>query len=67
MADRAVAVALVILGVGTFAYLWWRWRTTTLTRDCRWREDRAEGGWRCAFCGARAAKGPPRVCLKDQE
>ncbi|MDU8944588.1 hypothetical protein [Ovoidimarina sediminis] len=56
---------LLLLLVGVLAYLWWRWRRTTLTRACRWREDRRRGIWRCAFCGAEVAEGPPRVCLKD--
>jgi len=49
-----MAVLIVVLAVGVFAFLWWRWRTTTLTRECRWRLDRSEGSghWRCAACGA---------------
>lgn len=60
-----MVVLLVFLGVGVFAYLWWRWRMTTLTRDCRWREDRTAGGWRCAYCGATQTEAAePRHCLR---
>ena len=58
---------LLILALGTLAYLYWRWRTTTLTRDCRWRMHRAEKLWRCAFCGAESPVDtltPPKVCLR---
>ena len=57
----------LLLLVGTFAYLWWKWRYTTLTRLCRWREDRAAGDWHCAACGARTTTGDgksPRHCLR---
>jgi hypothetical protein len=58
---------LLVLLVGVLAYLYWHRRATTLTRDCRWREDRAAGVWRCAFCGAETVQdGPPRACLRDQ-
>ena len=58
---------LVILLVGTLAYLWWKRRTTTLTRLCRWREDKAEDDWRCASCGARTrSDGAPSACLREQ-
>ncbi|MFV0515173.1 MAG: hypothetical protein ACK5MY_16315 [Jhaorihella sp.] len=60
-------VLLIILALGVFAYLYWRHRSTTLTRDCRWREDRRNGIWRCAFCGAQTpgAKAP-LVCLRPR-
>jgi hypothetical protein len=66
-----VVPLLILLGIGVFAYLWWRWRTTTLTRECRWREDRAAGPghWRCAACGAETVAEPgqePRECLKPR-
>lgn len=59
----------LLLALGTFAYLWWKWRFTTLTRLCRWREDRAAGDWHCAACGARSSGGAgkaPRQCLRDR-
>ncbi|MBT8156072.1 hypothetical protein KMP13_19855 [Epibacterium ulvae] len=46
-------VILTILLLGVFAYLYWKRKTTTLTRNCRWRENRRAGHWDCAFCGAR--------------
>ncbi|MDF0602272.1 hypothetical protein P1J78_16145 [Psychromarinibacter sp. C21-152] len=60
-------VVFVLLAVGTFAYLWWKWHRTTLTRDCRWRLDKAAGEWRCAFCGARTrteSGRTPRHCAR---
>jgi hypothetical protein len=61
-------VLLLVLGVAVFGYFWWRWRFTTLTRECRWRQARAARLWRCAFCGAeQRSEGPPRTCLKDQQ
>jgi hypothetical protein len=66
-----VPVLLLVLLLGTLAWLWWRWRTTTLTRDCRWRLDRAAGPghWRCAACGAETDLAPgrePRDCLRPR-
>ncbi len=57
---------LIILLVGSLIYLWWKWRFTTLTRLCRWREDRAAGDWYCAACGARTKTdgSAPRICLR---
>ncbi|KFI33365.1 hypothetical protein CG51_13795 [Haematobacter missouriensis] len=54
--------------------LWWSRRGSTLTRDCRWREDRAhatatERVFRCAACGAETrvpAGREPRDCLRAQ-
>lgn len=61
-------ILLLILLVGVFAYLWWQRRTTTLTRDCRWWQDRTSGSWHCAFCGAELAQEKaPTVCLKGQQ
>lgn len=56
-------VLLLLLALGVIAYLYWRRRTTSLTRNCRWRFSRARGGWQCAYCGG-AAPGadPPRHC-----
>ncbi len=61
---------VILLAVIALAVMFWRYRTTGLTRNCRWRENRAAGEWRCAFCGAvtRTADGePPVVCLQGQE
>ena len=62
-----VILALLLLA-GTLAYLWWMRRTTSLTRLCRWRQDRAAGDWVCAACGSRTrTEGgeAPKVCLRD--
>ncbi len=59
---------LILLAAGVFGYLWWKYRYTTLTRLCLWREDRAAGDWRCASCGARCQPKPgqgPRHCLRN--
>lgn len=54
--------------LGTLGYLWWKYRVSGLTRNCRWREDRSAGDWVCAYCGARAAGAggkPPRLCRAE--
>ncbi len=64
-----MAPLLLILALGVFAYLWWKWRFTSLTRDCRWRQDRAAGDWVCAACDARTTTEngrAPRVCLRKR-
>lgn len=61
-------VLILILLIGVVAYFVWRHYRTSLTRDCRWRLDRARGAWRCAACGAElpeTGKGAPRICLKN--
>lgn len=58
---------LVVLLFGVLAYSWWKWRHTTLTAMCRWRQDRTAGDWVCAACGARTeTRGGkhPTVCLR---
>ncbi|WP_128253444.1 hypothetical protein [Falsirhodobacter deserti] len=66
---------LLILGLIAFFVLSWLWhRSRTLTRDCRWREDRSrapEGRsfFRCASCGAETdlPRGKqPKHCLRQQ-
>ena len=42
----------LLLAIAVFLYLWLSRRGSTLTRQCLWRESRAEGIWRCAACGA---------------
>jgi len=66
-----VPVLLLILLLGVLAFLWWRWRTATLTRECRWRLDRTggPGHWHCASCGAETDLPPgdePRQCLRPR-
>ncbi|WP_434613751.1 zinc finger domain-containing protein [Tabrizicola sp. M-4] len=62
-----ILVPLLLLAV--LAALWWQRRGSTLTRDCRWRLDRAAGAevWRCAVCGA-VTEGArsPRHCLRER-
>lgn len=56
---------LLALLIGTLAWLWWHRRTTSLTRNCRWRQDRAAGVWRCRYCGGVIeGKTEPVVCLR---
>ena len=60
-------VLLLILLVSVLLFLWLTRRGTTLTRLCRWREDRSLGQWRCAACGALCqvpAGKTPRHCLR---
>ncbi|MFO1203118.1 MAG: hypothetical protein U1E58_10845 [Tabrizicola sp.] len=59
---------LLVLAVGVYLFLWYQWRTTTLTRDCRWRLDRsvAPDYRRCAVCGAEARGREPRDCLRKR-
>ena len=58
-------VLLILLALGVLGYLYWRRATTTLTRDCRWRQDKARDGWRCAFCGAeKPGSDEPKDCLR---
>jgi hypothetical protein len=58
---------LLALLIGTLAWLWWHRRTTTLTRNCRWRQDKAAGVWRCRFCGGEVEgeKAPVR-CVRSE-
>ncbi|XDA97769.1 hypothetical protein AB1M95_16895 [Sulfitobacter sp. LCG007] len=65
-------VLMILLLAGVLSYLYWRRRTTSLTRDCRWRADRLRDGeeghfYRCAACGAeiRVTRDAPRVCLRE--
>ncbi|HCE69913.1 MAG TPA: hypothetical protein DET67_01175 [Ruegeria sp.] len=60
-------VLLLILALGVFAYFFWRARSTTLSRNCRWRLDRRRGDWACAYCGGRMAgpvDKPPTCCVQ---
>ncbi|MTI03077.1 hypothetical protein E1297_44435 [Roseibium sp. RKSG952] len=59
---------LLLLAAGVFAYFFWRSRTSSLTRDCRWRQHRKEGSWMCAYCGAVShSDTEPTSCLKGQQ
>ena len=58
---------LLALVLGVFVYFVWRAKTSSLTRDCRWRQNRSDGLWRCAYCGAeKAGEDMPRQCLRGQ-
>ncbi len=57
-------IFLILLLLGVLAYLYWQHKTTTLTRECRWRRT-AQGAWRCVACGAEMeSEDSPVVCLR---
>lgn len=61
-------ILLILLGLAVLFYLWWERRSSSLGRDCRWRECRREGLWRCAACGAEwRGAGQPRHCLRGPQ
>ncbi|KAE9632700.1 hypothetical protein [Parasedimentitalea maritima] len=61
-------ILLLLLLAGVLGYFVWRHKTSTLTRNCRWRQDKRMGEWRCTFCGARdPGEDSPRECLRDQQ
>ncbi|WP_271948413.1 hypothetical protein [Ruegeria faecimaris] len=58
-------VFLLLLAAAVFAYFLWRARTSSLTRECRWRQHRKEGQWVCSFCCAQTdGAESPKQCLK---
>lgn len=62
-------ILLILLLIAVLAYMWLSRRNSSLTRACRWREDRRAGPgvWRCAACGATCTLAPrqqPRACLR---
>jgi len=58
-------ILLILLALGVLTFLWYRRRTTALTRDCRWRMDKTQSQWRCAFCGAeQSGLSEPKTCLR---
>ena len=58
-------VLLLILLLSVLAYLWITRRNSTLTRACRWRQERAAGQWRCVSCGAVVTGAvEPTSCLR---
>ncbi|OIQ31181.1 MAG: hypothetical protein BM562_08950 [Alphaproteobacteria bacterium MedPE-SWcel] len=59
-------VFLILLLLGTLGYMFWRRKTTSLTRECRWRKDGRAGQWRCAYCGAvDSGEGSPTQCRRN--
>ena len=62
-------ILVLVLVLSVLLYLWFARRGSTLTRQCRWRQDRRAGPemWRCATCGAVTAVAggkAPRQCLR---
>lgn len=55
---------LLALLIGVFLYAWLSRRNSTLTRACRWRQERSAGQWRCAACGAVVTGEEPRDCFR---
>ncbi|OIQ45084.1 MAG: hypothetical protein BM558_05315 [Roseobacter sp. MedPE-SW] len=61
-------ILLLLLITGVFAYFIYRRKTTTLTRDCRWRQERSRNQWRCNSCGAvQSGTADPRDCLRGRQ
>lgn len=65
-------IILMIGLIGFFLGAWFLRRKSTLTRSCRWREDRrsGRGHFRCAFCGVECKLLPgkePRQCLRPAQ
>lgn len=61
-------ILLVFLLAGVVAYFVWRSRTSTLTRQCRWRADRTVSAnyYHCLACGGEIKTGDgraPRTCM----
>ncbi len=57
----------LLLVAGVFGFLWYQRRTTTLTRNCRWRLGKVGAIWRCAYCGAtQPGLDEPKDCLRKQ-
>jgi hypothetical protein len=60
-------IPVLILLAGVLAYFLWRRKTTSLTRNCRWRQERAQAQWRCHYCGAVApGAAMPTTCGNPQ-
>lgn len=60
-------VLILLLLVGVFGYFVWRRKTSTLTRHCRWRQQRSKGQWHCQNCGAlQLGLAEPRDCLRGK-
>jgi hypothetical protein len=58
---------LLILLAGVMAYFVWRSRTSSLSRNCRWRQQKAQDRWQCLYCGAlQEGGGTPRACRNPQ-
>jgi hypothetical protein len=49
-------VLLLILFIGVMLYFYWRHKSSALSRNCRWREDRSKDrdgqrSYNCTYCG----------------
>ena len=68
--ESLMPILIILLLIAVFAYMAYARRGSTLTRECRWRQDRSIGPqhWRCASCGAQceSPKASPRHCLRDK-
>ncbi|RGP36767.1 hypothetical protein D1012_14060 [Pseudotabrizicola alkalilacus] len=61
-------VLLLLLLLSVLIYMWIARRNSTLTRACRWRQERSAGQWRCASCGAvMPGERAPRDCLRPKD
>ncbi|AXT21656.1 hypothetical protein D1822_01875 [Phaeobacter inhibens] len=59
-------VLIIFLLLGVFGYFLWRHKTSSLSRHCRWRQERAADQWRCAACGAvQPGSAAPKLCLRQ--
>ena len=60
-------ILIVFLLTGVFGYFIWRRMTGTLSRDCRWRQQRSQHRWQCSNCGAvQPGEAAPRHCLRGK-
>ncbi|NEX47455.1 hypothetical protein [Pseudotabrizicola algicola] len=58
---------LLILLLAVLGYMWITRRNSTLTRSCRWRQERSAGQWRCVSCGAvKPGEAEPRDCFRPR-
>ncbi|MDZ7908136.1 MAG: hypothetical protein U5N10_07960 [Gemmobacter sp.] len=59
---------LLILLVSVLLYMWITRRNSTLTRLCRWRQERSAGQWRCISCGMTMQGAvAPDLCLRPKD
>jgi len=59
---------VLVIAIVALALMYWRWRNSGLTRNCRWRRLGEGGAHECAFCGARTVARDgrtPDTCLRN--
>jgi DNA-directed RNA polymerase subunit RPC12/RpoP len=59
---------VLIIAVVAFALMYYRYRTSGLSRNCRWRRINDRNEYECAYCGAKTFAKPgktPDICLRD--